>query len=276
MPRAYFATLGPAGRRYEWMRAAARWLGECDPLVRATGRRASVAFATTPETAERMARLTLAPVEVLSEVALTEEERDRLGTRRMAPASSEVVFFSAGRLLGWKGYQLSLRAFARAGLPNARYVIAGDGPMRDHLEAMATGLGIGSQVDFLGAVPREEVLTWLGRASVFVHPSLHDSGGWATIEAMAAGVPVICLNLGGPGTQVTEGTGRSLEAASVERTVADLALAMQELSSDSSLRDELGANARARIAEEFTWHSKVARVSAAYAAAGLAPKRARG
>src|SRR2546430_4418443 len=46
------------------------------------------------------------------------------------------------------------------------------------------------------------------------HPSLHDSGGWVCLEAMAAGRPVICLDLGGPGYQVTEESGIKIDRKS--------------------------------------------------------------
>jgi glycosyltransferase involved in cell wall biosynthesis len=245
-------------------------MGERDLWVRATTRRAALAFATTPESAERMRRVGARRVEMLSAVALTNDERSCLATLARSKGP-EVLFFSAGRLIDWKGYHLSLEAFAAADLPDARYVVAGDGPARDHLEALADRFGLRDRVKFLGAVPRAKVLEWLGRVSVFVHPSLHDSGGWATIEAMAAGVPVICLNLGGPGKQVTEDVGRRLHASSVDATTGALAEAMRELGMDAKLRAELGAGARKRVVEVYTWDTKVAVLSKAYAHAIAEP-----
>jgi glycosyltransferase involved in cell wall biosynthesis len=270
MPRQFLTALTPAGRRYEALRSVARWMGERDLWVRATTRRAALAFATTPESAERMRRVGARRVEMLSAVALTNDERSCLATLARSKGP-EVLFFSAGRLIDWKGYHLSLEAFAAADLPDARYVVAGDGPARDHLEALADRFGLRDRVKFLGAVPRAKVLEWLGRVSVFVHPSLHDSGGWATIEAMAAGVPVICLNLGGPGKQVTEDVGRRLHASSVDATTGALAEAMRELGMDAKLRAELGAGARKRVVEVYTWDTKVAVLSKAYAHAIAEP-----
>lgn len=270
MPRAFLKALSPRGRRYETLRSAARWLGEHDPWVRATARRAAFAFATTPNSQARMERIGAREVAVLSEAALTDAERCRLGALSSRQARSEgrgVVFFSAGRLLDWKGYHLGLEAFAAADAPGARYVLAGDGPARAHLEALAVRLGVRDRVMFLGAVPRAEVLEWLGRADVFVHPSLHDSGGWATIEAMAAGVPVICLDLGGPGTQVTDDVGRRTPAVSFDATADAFGAAMRELGSTAELRARLGEAARQHVARNYTWQKKVAFLSLAYVAA---------
>jgi glycosyltransferase involved in cell wall biosynthesis len=276
MPGPFLRTLSPAGRRYEALRSTARWMGERDPWVRATARRAAVAFATTPESALSLRRVGARRVSLLSAVALTNEERAYLASPSPSNRGSEMLFFSAGNLLDLKGYHLSLEAFAAADLPVARYVIAGDGPARRFLEATVDRFGLRDRVEFLGAVPRAKVLETLGRASVFVHPSLHDSGGWATIEAMAAGVPVICLNLGGPGTQVTADVGCRLDASSVDATTGALAAAMWELGTDAKLRAELGAAARKRVLEDYTWGTKATVLSKAYTDAVSEPSRGQG
>jgi len=72
-----------------------------------------------------------------------------------------------------------------------------------------------------------------------MHPSLHDSGGWVTLEAMAAGRPVICLDLGGPALQVSEATGIKIPAISPPQVVADLASALKQLAGDPSRRHDL-------------------------------------
>lgn len=130
MPRAFRATLSPSGRRCEFLRPVARFLGEHDPLVRATANRAVVAFATTLETAVRLQRIRTTRVSVLSAVALTDEEYACLRATSRDCRGSEVLFFSAGNLLDWTGYHLSLAAFAEADMPDARFVLAGDGPAR--------------------------------------------------------------------------------------------------------------------------------------------------
>ena len=96
----------------------------------------------------------------------------------------------------WKGFHLGLRAFACANLPDAEYWILGDGAELNQLQILADNLGIAQRVKFWGKLSREETLNKLRDCHVLVHPSLHDSGGWVCLEAMAAGRPVICLDLG--------------------------------------------------------------------------------
>jgi hypothetical protein len=78
-PLSLWPTLGLRGFLYEVARTLAPFLGELDPLVRLTARRAALALATTPETAARLARLGARRVEVMSEAALPQRRYRRLG-----------------------------------------------------------------------------------------------------------------------------------------------------------------------------------------------------
>jgi glycosyltransferase involved in cell wall biosynthesis len=156
-----------------------------------------------------------------------------------------------GRLLHWKGFYLGVRAFAKANLPNAEYWILGEGPEQQRLQNLAEELGIAEKVKFWGRLPREQSLEKLSECIALVHPSLHDSGGWVCLEAMAAGRPVLCLDLGGPAVQVTSETGFKVSAHTPQQAVEDLAIAMTRLAEDSELRIQMGKAAQTRVREVF-------------------------
>ena len=109
---------------------------------------------------------------------------------------------------------------------------------------------------FFGEIPRAKGLEKLAECDVLIHPSLHDSGGWVCLEAMAAGRPVVCLDLGGPGVQVTEETGIKIKATSPQETVDCLANAILRLAEDPKLRVSMGVASRARLKAHFDWDSK--------------------
>jgi len=180
-----------------------------------------------------------------------------LGALRPAPAAP-FRLVSIGNLLHLKGFEFGLRAFARLGaaFPQSEYWLMGEGPERQRLEAVAAELGIAERVRFLGRIPRAAVLDRLAVCDVLVHPSLHDSGGWVCLEAMAAGRPVICLDIGGPGVQVTAATGVKVAADSPERAVAALADAMVLLAGDPDLRARMGQAGRQRVHRDFDWDRK--------------------
>lgn len=262
-PLAFWRTFGLRGIAYEVARTAARFLAEWDPLVRFTARRASRALATTPETRAQLKRLGVKHVEVLSEAALPEEEMEVLG-RIPPPPPGPVRFLSIGRLLHWKGVYLGLEAFARSELKEAEYWIVGDGPERRRLEALARKLGVADRVRFFGRLPRPQVLELLSQVHVLVHPSLHDSGGWVCLEAMAAGRPVICLDLGGPAVQVAEETGFKIPARRSEQAVEEMAETMWRLAKDSDLHRAKGEAARRRVQEVFKWRQRASQIAKLY------------
>jgi glycosyltransferase involved in cell wall biosynthesis len=231
-----------------------------------TARRAAAGLAVTPETALRLKALGCRDVSFSATVALTSED---LSILSRIPLRNEACFriLSLGRYLHWKGFELGLRAFAEFHRehPNSEYWLIGDGPERDRWEQMAKTLGIENNTVFWHTLPRSQVLEKIAECDVLMHPSLHDSGGWATLEAMAAGRPVICLDLGGPALQVSEATGIKILAISPPQVVADLASALKQLAGDPPRRARLGEAARAAMQEKYNWDRKGEQLAEVYA-----------
>jgi glycosyltransferase involved in cell wall biosynthesis len=281
MPTTFRNALGSQGRKFEARRDLARRVAECDPLVHMTARRSSLVLATTPGTAERVRRLGARHVEVRGESGLSSAEIEHL-QGLTSPETGPLRLISLGRLLHWKGFHLGLQALAHAAVPGAEYWIVGDGPERQRLEVLAAELGVADCVRFWGKLPRSEALARLGESSILLHPSLHDSGGWVCLEAMAAGKPVVCLDLGGPATQVTEDTGVKVPARDPEQVVNDLAVVLERLAGDPELRTRLGRAGRERVVQHFEWGKRAQSLDALYwqvvggrrsVARGLAPGR---
>ena len=78
----------------------------------------------------------------------------------------------------------------------------------------------------------------------------------ACLEAMAAGLPVICLDLGGSALQVNEESGIKVRALSPNQVTEDLTHAMLRLGEDANLRRRIGDAARRRVEDEFCWEAK--------------------
>ena len=255
-PRSFRRSLRFKAKISEGVRDLARRLGEHDPFVASTTRRSTIALATTEETAARMTRLGAKDVQIFSQSGLPVEEIELLRYRGRN-TEGPLRFVSIGRLLHWKGFHLGLRAFARANLAHeVEYWIIGDGPERGSLEALAFKLGVEDRVKFWGALSREETLTMLKDSHVLIHPSMHDSGGLVCLEAMAAGCPVVCLQLGGPDVLVTEETGLKVPATDPEQAEHDLSGALSRLARDTDLRGRMGEAARRRVEEVFNWEAK--------------------
>jgi glycosyltransferase involved in cell wall biosynthesis len=267
-PRGFWWSFSSRGKIYEVLRNLARSLGQLDPFVRLAARRSIVALASTEQTAEKLKRLGCRSVSVLSQVAVAPDEicefPDSIGYR-----GSRFRVVSVGRFLHWKGFELGVRAFARIKkrFPASEYWLIGDGPERKKLEALSRKLGLADSVRFLGSLPRTEVLKKMAACDVLMNPSLHDSGSYVCAEAMALGLPVICLDVGGPALQVTEETGIKVLATSPEQVIADLARAMSQLAGDPIVRERLGKSGWKRVRESLMWDKKGDLISAMYSQA---------
>lgn len=252
-------------RLLEVTRDIARAVGEANPLVRFTARRAAIGLATSPETEKRLRSLGSKNTRVLPAVALPIDELDQLSRLPMIEEGAFRVL-SVGRLLYWKGFDIGLRAFSQMlqKHPDSQYWIIGDGPERRRLEALVQSIGIRANVRFLGTVSREQVLTIWGASHTLLFPSLHDSGGWASLEAMAAGRPVICLDVGGPALQVTSQTGFRISPGSPQHVINDIACALVSLASDRKQLRRMGDAGRRRVQEYFNWDLKGIEIAKIY------------
>jgi glycosyltransferase involved in cell wall biosynthesis len=263
-PKAFWTSLGVRGLIVEVFRELARLVFENDPFVRLTVRRSRMTLAKSPETSLRLVRLGAKKVKVFGESAISSEELDWFAQKlRKEPELQSIKFISMGRFLPWKGFALGLQGFAMAlqkahekELIHAEYWLVGNGPEFRRLRSLSDNLGIAPYVKFWGRLSREDTMKKLVECQVLVHPSLHDSGGWVCLEAMAAGKPVICLDLGGPATQVTDKTGIKVPPGNPAQVIRDIGAAMAQLASDSKLRKQKEESARDLIASEYLWDRK--------------------
>ena len=255
-PKAFWPDFSFQAKLYEYLRTIAHQIGALDPFTRMTARRSLLARAPPQDTAHQLHAIGATAVEVYSESGLSAEEIQQL-SECPPPPDTSIRFISMARLLHWKGLHLSIQAFATARLPDsAEYWILGEGPEKANLQNLAQKLGVGDRVKFLGRLPRPETLRHLSQCHVLVHASLHDSGGWVCLEAMATGRPVICLDLGGPSIQVTDQTGVKVPAHTLDQTVDGLSNAMTRLAADANLRTQMGQAGQQRVQEQFSWEVK--------------------
>lgn len=100
------------------------------------------------------------------------------------------LLLSVGELNENKNHQVVIRALAELDNKNIHYIIAGNGPAANDLVQLATQLGVADRVHFLGY--RRDAAELYKTADAFVFPSKREGLGLAAIEAMSAGIPLIC------------------------------------------------------------------------------------
>jgi glycosyltransferase involved in cell wall biosynthesis len=190
-----------------------------------------------------------------------------------APRSDTPLLAYVGRLKRYKGLDVILRAFqrVRAQLPDARLAIVGKGDDRPRLERLAQALELNGSVSFEGFVGEPEKVDWLHRAHAVLYPSPREGWGISTIEAAACGTPVLASNSEGLRDAVRDGTtGFLIEHGNVDAWAARLT----QMLTDHTLRQRMGAAARAWAAQ-FDWDNQARKMLAVVeAVAGAGPRRA--
>jgi teichuronic acid biosynthesis glycosyltransferase TuaC len=178
-------------------------------------------------------------------------------------ASDEPVILSVGNLIPIKGHDVLLRAFAgvHKRFPAVRCDIIGDGPERSRLGQLARELGIAFRVRFLGRQSRSQVAHAMQRCSIFALPSRYEGLGCVYLEAMSAQKPVVACR----GQGIAEIIRHRRNGLLVDANdPGDLATALTALLEDTSLRRQLGEQARRTVVESFTLDHQAARLADLY------------
>jgi len=265
VPPLFISSFGLRGRVYEKVRTIVHRLCEWNPFVVLTARNASVILASSPETQERISHLVAGKCAITSQVGIADQEFIELSAIPFK-IGGPFIAFSAGVLTHYKAYHLSLSAFAEFHKENANseYWLFGDGPDRGRLQAICRDMGIEKAVKFFGQVERGQYLAQISHCDVFLHPCLHESGGWAIAEALSAGRPVICLDLGGPSMQIEPQNGYKIKPQSPEYVISEMSRVMKYLANHLEFRHSLSQNAISRIEQSYLWSKKGASIAALY------------
>lgn len=177
-------------------------------------------------------------------------EQDRAEARkRWSVDERKILLGCVGYLLPEKGQEQLVRAFpeVRARFPEARLLLAGDGPCRKTLESLARNFGLKDAIVFAGFV--EDIRQVYAALDVFVFPSLAEPLGTSLLAAMAWGLPVVAVASGGVPEYVQhDATGLLVPQAESNL----LSAVLQQILGDRSLRDRLGNEARRKIEGAFS------------------------
>ncbi len=161
------------------------------------------------------------------------------------------LLLAVGALIPRKGQALTIEALAA--LPGATLAIAGEGPDRAMLEALAVRLGVARRVHFLGSVAHDALPGLFAAADVMVLPSASEGLANAWVEALACGTPVVITDVGGARELVTRPEAGRL----VARDAGAIAQAVRVV-----LADPPDPAAVRACAEPFTWEANAAALEA--------------
>lgn len=238
------------------------------PWIKRSMCEADVVFPANSEAKELLEPVAGKGLEVMLDTGaplVPEEDIGRSGDRGM------FRFLYAGVVERRKGLELVLRSFAKVlrslegrDIRPPALTILGKGPDLDRQVSLAKDLHISKSVDFLGRVSQEEVNRHFRESDVFVFVSVRDTSGGVNLEAMAHGLPILCIAHQGVGDITDHSCSIRVQPSGVEETIEALAAGMEKLVLDSDLRRSLGKNARLRARSVFSWNLKFDRMIDTY------------
>ncbi len=170
------------------------------------------------------------------------------------PGALELLY--VGNCVARRAMPLVMQAMKEPGLEKARLKVVGAGPALDDWRRLAVEWQLQDRVEFTGNVPHSALKGYYQSADALVFPALRDSGGSALLEAMAQGLPVICLDWGGPAEMLDDRSGLRISITPPETTAKRFAAGLLRLSSDPALGRRLAEAGRERALTHFSWDAK--------------------
>ncbi len=190
-----------------------------------------------------------------------EKWRPALGTKENG---SQLKILYVGNLTYLKGVHWLIAAIEKLPTKSVQLSLVGSGEMEGALRQQISQAGIEDQVTLLGRIPLDKIPDVYAEHDLFIFPSLHDSGGFAVIEAMASGLPVICFDCGGPAISVRDHCGIRIQLDHNCSPVTGLSDAIQSYVDDPELRLRHGESARNFIEKNYDWKHKAERMVSLY------------
>jgi len=181
--------------------------------------------------------------------------------REFAVNDSDILIASLGRLVWQKGFEYFIHAIPEIlrEIPDARFILVGDGPLRPELERLAVELGEGDKIIFAGY--RSDVRDVLAALDIVVIPSVLEGFPMITLEAMAMAKPIVAAKIDGITEQITDGINGILIPPKDSSAIAQ---AIIRLINDRESGKKLGLAARKKVEQEFSVEKMVSETEKVY------------
>ena len=207
-------------------------------------------------------KITVVPLGFELEALLACESHRGELRRELGLAYENKLIGIVARLVPIKNHRLFLQAarVVAEAVPQARFLVVGDGELREELEAYARDLGLDGKAFFTGW--RRDLARLYADLDVVALTSINEGTPVSLIEAMAAGVPVVATGVGGVPDVVVDGeTGHLVEAGEVK----GMAEAIVELLRNPEKAREMGSAGREAVYPRFAVQTLMANVEGLYA-----------
>ena len=272
LPASIELDLPAYARRHEAIRASLQHLlRRFDPFVALTRRRARLILVYTQEALAGLSENERRRARAIVHIGISEDEPPHRSELRREATSPRLRILTGGRLVHWKGFDLVIEGFAQfvhGADVDARLIVTGTGRYESVLRGLVVRENVVGSVDFVGRLPRrEDVFALMGESDLFALPTLRDGPPVSLLEAMAYGLPVMCLDLGATAELVPHHVGFKIVPRSRGFVVAEIAAALAWVVAHPSEAAEMGRAARCYALEHHDWRRIREEIVEAYAEA---------
>lgn len=252
-------------RVWEFLKDLSNMVIRMDPMMRRTFKQAEQIYVTSKWNLSLIPRKFRHKGSVLLPIGFNSNElpglADALSQNLVTDNCFRILYL--GNLLYMKGMHLGIPAFKRLlkDYPDSMLTLVGSGPDGRRWKAIAERLGVDDRIDWIPRQDRRKLSTLYTAHDVFIYPALQDPGGIVILEAMAHGLPVVCLNHRGTGIMVDETCGLNVDTVGLneEKAIQALADRLAQLAGDPEKLRCLSQGAIQK-AEEFRWSAVVGRI----------------
>mgnify|MGYP002589856836 FL=1 len=225
-----------------------------NPLILLPACKAKVILARTPNTKAIMPFFVKKKTKVLLETAMEESVFQR---EKKLYESDIINMVISARFISIKNIPLVIKSLKYISTSKPwKLTLLGSGPDRELILRTIKEEGYGDRVNIISMLPREEALDLIVNSDIFIFPSLKEGGTWALMEAMAMGLPVVCVNWAGMAVETTPETAIQIPVSSPKTMEREMGAAISLLINNRSEREKMGQSARQRIRDVFNWDAK--------------------
>lgn len=254
IPDSFISTLSFRGQFLQYLRKALLWSVYYNPLLLYSLNKATILLCRTENTKNIFPQFIRKKCRLLTDGAIEDSLFKYIAHYER---NNSIKLITSSRLIHTKNIATIVKAIAL--IPKNFKIelnIIGSGPEKDNIENLIIQNHLEDRINLVGNITRNEVLRFLEQSDIYLFASLKEACNLSLLEAMAVGLPVICLNWSGMAIATDENCAIRLPVTNPEQMPKDMAAAIIYLIEHPEIREKLGKNGRKRIKTTFNWDAK--------------------
>lgn len=254
IPDTFISTLSPRGKLLQYLRKILILTVYLNPVFLLSSIKAKAILCRTPDTIKAFPSKIKQKCYILTDGAI---EKEIFQYKQKSSNREGIHLIATSRLIHTKNVITLIKAISLIPCSyNVKLTIIGSGPEEESIKKTIIKLGLSNRITLIPFIPRSEVLTHLEQSDVYLFGSLKEACNLSLLEAMAIGLPVICLNWSGMAISTDDSCAIRLPVTNPEQMPKDMAAAIIKLIKNPELRESMGKAGRKRIKEIYNWENK--------------------